>query len=71
MSKYKETLISLSDEDFTTSQLINLLDVLVDRIDIDTPSEMARKLNKTPRGLKTSKSYPKLKIGKQLFIVNI
>ena len=70
MNKYKETLINIAEEDFTFNQLVCLLDMLVDRLDIDTPSEMARKLNKTPSGLKRSKSYLKTKIGKQLFIIN-
>lgn len=70
MQKYKETLINISEEDFTSSQLVCLLELLVDRLDIDTPSEMGRKLNKTPSGLKRSKSYSKIKIGKQLFIIN-
>ena len=55
---YKETIINIS-ENFTKEQLVSILILTTSVLDIDTISEMARKENKTPRGIKISNKYKK------------
>ena len=47
-----------------------ILNDLREHIAIYTVSEMAIKLNKTPKETIYSKNYRKIKIGKQTFVVN-
>lgn len=50
--------------------LVSILILCSQMVDIDTISEMARKENKTPRGIKISNKYRKIKIGKQTLVIN-
>ena len=43
--------------------LVSILELIVNKIDIDTISGMARSEGKTPRGIKFSKKYRKVTIG--------
>lgn len=70
MESFKNQILSISNGEYTQEQLVSILLLCVDYLDIDTPSEMARRLNKTPKGLKDSNNYKKIKIGKQLLVVN-
>lgn len=70
MDKLAEILIFIDNsEDLTKSELLSILELVSTKIDIDTISGMARKENKTPRGIKTSNQYRKIKIGSQLMAV--
>lgn len=70
MEHYAKQLLSIQNKEYTEQQILSILLVCTGVLDIDTPSEMARRLNKTPKGLKDSNNYKKINIGKQLFIVN-
>ena len=65
---YKETIINIS-ENFTKEQLVSILILCTSELDIKTISEMARSENKTPRGIRISNQYRKIKIGKQTFAI--
>lgn len=69
MDKFTETLLLLDSNEFTTEQMVSILTLSAQNLEIDTISEMARKENKTPSGIKVSNKYRKIKIGKQLFAV--
>lgn len=70
MNKLAEILMFIDNsEDLTKSELLSILELVSTKIDIDTISGMARKENKTPRGIKTSNQYRKIKIGSQLMAV--
>lgn len=69
MNKLAKILIDIEKEDFNQSELLSILELVSIKIDIDTISGMARKENKTPRGIKISNQYKKLKIGSQLMAV--
>jgi len=56
---------------FSANDLVTILELININLDIDTISEMARKENKSPNGIKISKRYKKIKIGKQLFAIKI
>lgn len=70
MESYSKQLLSIQNKEYSKQQILSILLVCADALDIDTPSEMARRLNKTPKGLKDSNNYKKINIGKQLFVVN-
>ena len=70
MESFKNQLLSIQEQEYSKEQLLSILLLCADNLDIDTPSEMARRLGKTPKGLKDSNNYRKVQIGKQLFVVN-
>lgn len=70
MEEFKNQLLKIESGIFNEEQLLSNLLLCVSNLEIDTVSEMARKLNKTPKGLKDSNNYRKIKIGKQTFVVN-
>ena len=49
--------------------LVTILELIENKLDIDTISEMARKEGKSPNGIRQSNCYRKLKIGKQTMAV--
>jgi hypothetical protein len=49
--------------------LVSILILCSQMVDVDTISEMARKENKTPRGIKISNKYRKIQIGKQTLVI--
>tara|TARA_B110001454_G_C12511792_1_gene347145 strand:+ start:43 stop:276 length:234 start_codon:yes stop_codon:yes gene_type:complete len=49
--------------------LVSILVLCSQMVDVDTISEMARKENKTPRGIKISNKYRKIQIGKQTLVI--
>ncbi len=69
MEKLAKTLLFIKKDGFSHSELLSLFEFLSTKIDIDTISGMARKENKTPRGIKTSNQYRKIKIGCQTMAI--
>lgn len=69
MDKFKETLLLLDSNEFDENQKVSILLLVVQNLNIDTVSEMARKEGKTPSGIKVSNQYRKINIGKQTFAV--
>ena len=51
-------------------EIVLLIELLSNKIDINTISGMARSKNKTPRGIRTSNKYKKIKIGDALLCVD-
>jgi len=70
MEDYAKQLLKIQNKEYSQEQTLSILLVCAEALDIDTPSEMARQLNKTPKGIKDSNNYRKVKIGKQLFVIN-
>ncbi len=69
MEEFKKQIVNINDANFSKQELVSILILVASKLDIDTISEMARKENKTPRGIKTSNQYRKIKIGKQVFAI--
>jgi len=69
MSKLANILIAIDQDDLTTSELVSVLEMVCTKIDINTISGMARSENKTPRGIRISNKYRKIKIGGQLMAI--
>lgn len=65
---YNQLLIEI-DQITDDNKLVSILELIISKIEINTTSEMARIENKTPRGIKVSNQYRKIKIGKQTMIV--
>ena len=63
MENYTNIAKSIHERELTAKQIVLLIQLLSTKIDINTISGMARSENKTPRGIKTSDNYYKLKIG--------
>tara|TARA_R110000796_G_scaffold124109_1_gene238524 strand:+ start:335 stop:574 length:240 start_codon:yes stop_codon:yes gene_type:complete len=69
MNNLANILLSIENEEFTYSELVSILVLIDSKINIDTISEMSRTENKTPRGIRISNQYMKVKIGSQLMAV--
>ena len=69
MNNLANTIQLIESGDFSLESLVSILILIESKIDIDTVSGMARKEDKTPRGIRTSKQYRKIKIGGQLMVV--
>jgi hypothetical protein len=69
MTDFKETVLFIENGDLSVNQLLSILILTKSKLDMDTVSEMARKEGKTPSGIRLSKRYKKLTIGKQMFAV--
>jgi hypothetical protein len=69
MENISKVLKIIDKEDLTKSEILSIIELACNKIDIDTISGMARKEGKTPRGIKISNQYRKVKIGSQLMVV--
>lgn len=69
MELFKNVIVNIDKGNFTLQQLVSILTLIEDRIEIDTISGMARKENKTPRGIKISNQYKKINIGSQIMTI--
>ena len=67
-SKY-QILLSIENDNHSLSDLVAILELAAHKLEINTISEMARLENKSPNGIKQSKNYRKLMIGKQLMCI--
>lgn len=64
---FKDIITTL--DKLTLNQMVSILVLIESSLDIDTISQTARNENKTPRGIKISSKYKKVKIGKQTFAI--
>ena len=69
MTDFKETVLFIENGELSSEQLLSILILTKSKLDMDTVSEMARKEGKTPAGIRFSKKYKKVSIGKQMFAV--
>lgn len=70
MESFRNQIINISNGKYTQEQLVSILLLCVSELDINTVSEIARQENKTPKGVRESKNYRKIMIGKQKLVVN-
>ena len=64
LEKFKQTLLCIDSGEFNKPQQVAILELIADRLGLNTISEMARIEGKTPRGINISNQYKKIKIGK-------
>ena len=69
MKNLANTMRLIESGEFSLESLVSILLLIESSIQIDTVSGMARKENKTPRGIRTSNQYRKIRIGGQLMAV--
>lgn len=69
MKSFKNTIQAIDSNSFNNQQILSILLLCVNNLEINTISEMARSENKTPKGIRESNNYKKIKIGKQLLAV--
>ena len=69
MNKLNEVLLCIDGGRLDQKSLVTILEVLVDKIDMDTISGMARKEGKSPNGIRSSNQYRKIKIGCQTMAI--
>jgi len=69
MNNFRNQLLSIENDTYTQIQLVQILELAASKLEINTISEMARMEGKSPNGIKNSKAYLKIKIGKQSFAV--
>ena len=63
MKSFTNIAKAVHESNLTSKEVVLLIELLCTKIDINTISGMARSENKTPRGIKVSDNYYKLKIG--------
>jgi len=64
----KDTIIHISESE-DLNYLVSVLVLITKKINIDTINGMAASEGKTPRGIKVSKRYTKLDIGRAKLVV--
>ena len=64
----KDTIIHISESE-DLNYLVSVLVLITKKINIDTINGMASSEGKTPRGIKVSKRYTKLDIGRAKLVV--
>jgi len=69
MEEFKNIVITIDKNDLSKNEVVLLIELLTNKININTISGMARSENKTPAGIRTSKRYRKLRIGDALLCV--
>lgn len=69
METFKNTVLGIGSDKYNIEQLVSILVLCASKLEVNTISEMARIENKTPRGIRTSKQYRKITIGKQVFAI--
>jgi len=69
MKTFRDIIIAIETRELTLNQKTCILEFLCTKIDINTISGMARKENKTPRGIKISNRYRKINIGDALLCI--
>ena len=70
MDNFKNIAIAIGQDKLTKNEIVLLIEILSNKIDINTISGMARSKNKTPRGVRISNKYRKIKIGDALLCVD-
>ena len=69
MNTLNECLLLIDSNKLNIENRVTILEVLLNTIDIDTVSGMARKENKSPNGVRESNRYRKIMIGKQKMVI--
>ena len=69
MKNLANTLLSIENGEFNQNELVSILVLINSELNINTISGMARSENKTPRGVRISDQYLKVKIGGQTMAV--
>lgn len=69
MDNIKNELLIKVDEEENKEKLVAILELTAHKLQINTISEIARINNITPNGVKSSKRFRKLFIGKQLMAI--
>ena len=65
----KEIKLEINKREFSKQDLVAILELKTDSLDIYTISEMARRENKSPNGIRKSNKYLKVNIGGQLMAI--
>ena len=69
MNNINNQLNNINESNYTEKELLSILLLCVSKLNINTVSEMARIENKTPKGIRESNNYRKIKIGKQTLVI--
>ena len=69
MKNYKKLALAIHSSELTSEEVVLLIELLSNKIVINTISGMARLENKTPKGIRESNKYRKVRIGSALLCV--
>ena len=64
--KVKDIILSVKNKELTPLEMLNLIDLMANKIGLDTIVGIREKYGGTFNGIKYSNNYKKLTIGKQL-----
>lgn len=70
MNTLNECLLLIDSDKLSLSDKVTILEVLINTIDINTVSGMARQEGKSPNGIRESNQYRKLMVGCQKMVIN-
>tara|TARA_R110002020_G_scaffold449262_1_gene662335 strand:- start:266 stop:505 length:240 start_codon:yes stop_codon:yes gene_type:complete len=66
MKDFKNIAVAIDSAELSPKEIVLLIELLGNKIDINTISGMARSEKKTPKGIRYSKRYLKINIGDAL-----
>jgi len=67
----KDIYLSIINDELNHFELVTILQLITNKLKINTISEMARLENKSPQGIRISNKYEKINIGKQLMCIKL
>lgn len=70
MENFKKILKIIDSGELTLKEIVLIIEMLGNKIDINSISGMARSENKTPSGIRNSNKYRKIKFGCALLCVS-
>lgn len=65
----KDIKLAVINNKISQGDMVTILLLLANELEVYTISEMARRENKTPQGIRKSNSYRKINIGNQLMCI--
>jgi len=65
----KDIYLSIINNELNHFELVTILQLITNKLKINTISEMDRLENKSPQGIRISNKYEKINIGKQLMAI--
>ncbi len=63
--------LSVINNQLNQIEMVTILQLITNKLEVNTISEMARLEDKSPQGIRISNKYEKINIGKQLMCIKL
>ncbi len=67
----KDIYLSVINNQLNQIEMVTILQLITNKLEVNTISEMARLEDKSPQGIRISNKYEKINIGKQLMCIKL